>query len=425
MKLLALMILLSLPLAAQPVLELRETPAGATVAHASALPLGSIQQRDVVKNLWIVNTGTADLSVSTYTINATNNCTVNPVTGFPRVIAPGASSAATMVITITATSNFSFEVVVASNDPSLPNYVIDVTGTGVSAPDLRVLFGGGGVNNGLTQNIGSTWEAGGPNQFTLVLYNWGIAGSPDLTWGPGTVLTVLSSTGCSLGLAPDPTMPLATGNWIALYNSLNVPTPGPFSFTFQITTNDPDESPWSATFNGVAVNEPIIDVNGPAGVDLPHNGYVGMGVLPVGVSTTYSGSIYNAGVGPLMLTGTPVFQFTNMLNCNVTLIVTPMDTYNTAVSDLWTISIVPTAAGPYSFDLEIPNNSPATPTYVVHFVDVVPAPPPPPPAGKKDGGGDDEGCSTGQGSATWLALLAALACITVTARLRRAQDSRR
>lgn len=417
MKLLALMLLLAVPLAAQPVIELRETPAGTTVQATGSMALGNHLQRDVIKTFWIVNTGTADLTVNSVTTFNENSCTASLVTGFPKVVAAGANTTATLVITITAIGAFDLDIEVLSDDPLTPNYIIGMLGTGVSAPDLRVLFDSGSVTNGGTQNIGSGWEAAGPNQFGLVIYNWGIAGSPDLTWGPGTVLSVLSSTGCNLGLAPDPTVPLPTGNWIPLYNSLSIPSPGPFSFTLQIVTNDPDESPWTATFNGVAVTDPILSVTGSNGGQILHDSYVVLGSLAVGVGTSYSGGVRNAGVGTLTLTGMPVLQFTNQVNCSVMLAMTPQDTYNVNVGDLWAIQIFPTAAGPFSFDLEIPNNSPATPLYVAHFVDAIPTPPPGSGNGG-GGGGDDEGCSTGHGRGSWLCLLAALATCMLALRTR-------
>lgn len=423
MKLLALMVLLAVPLAAQPVIELRELPGGTTVASTGNIALGNQYQRDVQKNIWIVNTGDADLTVDSVTTYNENSCTVMPVLGFPKTIAPGGYTAATLRITITAIGAFDLDVEVLSDDPLLPNYNIGLFGTGVSAPDLRVLFAQGGVTNGGTQNIGSTWDAAGPNQFGLTVYNWGIAGSPDLGWGPGTVLSILSTTNCSLGLAPDPTTPLPVGNWIPLYNSLNIMAPGPFSFTLRIVTNDPDESPWIATFNGVGVTEPILQVSNATGGQLAHDSYVVLGALPVGVGTSYGGSVRNAGVGILTLTATPVIQLTNMVNCTVNLVMTPLTNYSAGANAPWSIMIFPTAAGPFSFDLEIPNNSPGTPLYVAHFVDTAPVPPPPGGGGGGGGGGgDDEACSTGHGKGPWLALIAALAACTLALRSRAARQ---
>jgi hypothetical protein len=82
--------------------------------------------------------------------------------------------------------------------------------------------------------------------------------------------------------------------------------------------------------------------------------------------------------------------------------------------------MTPTAAGPFSFDMQIASDDTGENPYNAHIVGTAPAA-----GGGGDDGQDDGGCSTGTSKRPWLMLATLASLLAVGIRLRRAMLSLR
>ncbi|MBP9893409.1 MAG: hypothetical protein KBG84_16010 [Planctomycetes bacterium] len=104
--------------------------------------------------------------------------------------------------------------------------------------------------------------------------------------------------------------------------------------------------------------------------------------------------------------------FSGQGNCTVTVSAAPAATLAHAATTTFTLEITPTAAGPFSFDMQIASDDTGENPCDVHIVGTAPAA-----GGGNDGNDSDEGCTTGATSGYPVALAAAL--LLLAARRRR------
>lgn len=367
MKLLALMVLLAVPLAAQPVIEMRTHPAGPTTPNNGVINHGDVFERRVIQPLFACNVGSSVLTVTSVSVLNAVNCTWGSAATFPRTANPGGSTSVSGFVDVVALGTFSLDLVIASDDAVTPSYTVTISGNGAAAADIRVRYSGAEIVNLGTQNIGSYWQPGINNDFVLQVDNWGIAGSPDLTWGT-PALVVISTSNCAVTPPADPTTALAVGSDTSLTYNVIPSSVGNFSFELAIHTNDPNEAPWSGTFNGMASTDPIPRLSGGVGGAVIHSGtFAAMGNVQAGIAAPRTITVQNIGVGTLMLTGSPIFLFTLEMNCSVALITPPSSTLAPSQTSNSQIEITGTAVGPYSFTLAMQSNSPVIANYTIFF----------------------------------------------------------
>lgn len=350
---------------AQPALAVRDNlgvviPDGGTYQH------GNHSEPQYNFSMQLRNNGSSDLSVSSVALSGMSNCNITHGGTFPRIVAPSTHYVVSGVVFLTSTGAYSGTCTVTSNDPVAPTYVITISGTATNAPNIRVTFAGGGVNHGAAQQIGSHYAPGTSYNITLVVINYAIAAAQDLTFAAGNSLDIQTSTNCNVMLPADPTGFLIPGGSLNIVLSVTPTAVGAFSFVPRIYTNDPDTNPWNGIFNGSASNDPIMRVEVEGGYR-PHNSPQPVNGAMSGVAFLIDCGVENQGSASLQLTGTPMVTFPAQVNCACALTTAPTSPIASTMETLFEISVTPTAAGTFSFDMSIQSNDPATPTYVVHF----------------------------------------------------------
>jgi hypothetical protein len=87
----------------------------------------------------------------------------------------------------------------------------------------------------------------------------------------------------------------------------------------------------------------------------------------VGMAFSIDCSVMNSGSASLLLTGTPLVEFSAEVNCGCALVTPPATPIASTAQSNFEITMTATAAGNFGFDLTIESNDPATPSYVVHI----------------------------------------------------------
>lgn len=350
---------------AQPSLAVRDIvgtviPAGGDYNH------GNHSEPQYNFGMQLRNDGTSDLSVSNVAFTAMSNCNITSSGTYPRIVAQGTHYGFNSIMFLTSTGPYSATCTVTSNDPVAPSYVITISGTATNAPNIRVTWDGGGVNNGASQWIGTQYEPGTAFNVTLTVINYAIAAANDLEFDPVNSLDLQSSTNCNVMLPADPTGIIIPGGSVNIVLTVTPTAVGPISFVPRVYTNDPDTNPWSATFNGSASNDPIMRLlieNGYRPHDAPQN----IAGAMAGSAFLIDCAVRNAGSATLQLTGTPVVAFSVQVNCAVVLTIAPTSPIPSLTQSAFEISVTATVAGNFSFDMTIASNDPVTPNYVIHF----------------------------------------------------------
>jgi hypothetical protein len=121
----------------------------------------------------------------------------------------------------------------------------------------------------------------------------------------------------------------------------------------------------------LAATEPEMDMQRPAGSSIPDGGTDNVGSQTVGVPATIVYTVANAGTTSLSVSGATA---SNLLNCGAFMVNTSMPlSVPGGDSRTLSISITPTSAGAFSFDMDIANNDPDENPYDIA---VVGGPPP-------------------------------------------------
>ncbi len=352
--------------AAQSAMQLQDVLTSAVIAPNGSLNIGDRAEQSFFRTLRINNPGSSTLTVTTAQIQTPSNCTplITNAGTFPRTVAPGATNVLVgLSVDIQSPGAFSFDMVFESDAASNPIQTISIVGNGLAVPDIRVRWSGGAVGN--AQQIGSNWLPGADNPMLIEIDNFGIPGSPNLTFAPSNALQVSNTTNCSVTLPPNPTASLAVNQSIVLTLEVSPVSVGAFGFLLSIFTNDPDENPWSCQFNGTGTNEPIIRVTSNAaggGPMVSGNTYTGT-TLNVGQASSPGGIVQNLGTQPLILSTAPPIVFSLLVNCTVVLTTTPAGTIGPGSHSVWIASVTAPAAGAYSFTMQIDSNDSVTPSF--------------------------------------------------------------
>lgn len=264
----------------------------------------------------------------------------------------------------------------------------------VTEPLIAITRGTAPVTNGGTDNVITPGVV--LTGFTYTVTNNGSFG---LTLG---ALTISNQTGCTAVVNTGPGSPVASGGGTTTFTIDVTPFAiGPFSFDFSLVNNSGGDDPYDVSVSGAA-GVPVL-VLSRNGIDIASGG--GDNAYgPAGTAISYSYNIRNDGSGPLLVTGV---SFANQVNCTASVVTAPSGTVAASADTDFTISITPTAAGSFSFDMQIANDDPTNNPYTITVVGTAPA-------SSSGGDDDDESCSTGTGSnLAWLALLGVVAVLGV------------
>lgn len=350
---------------AQPSLAVRDN-LGTVIPDGGTYAQGNHSEPQYNFGMQLRNNGTSDLSVSNVAFTAMSNCNITSSGTYPRIVAPGTQYIVSSIMFLTSGGPYSATCTVTSNDPVTPSYVITISGTATNAPNIRVTWSSGGVSNGGSQWIGSQYAPATSFNVTLTVTNYAIAAANDLVFDAVDSLDLQTSSNCNVMLPADPTGFLIPGGSLDIVLSVTPTAVGPFSFVPRVYTNDPDTNPWSATFDGSATNDPIMRVLIEGGYR-PHNSSQNVSGAMVGMAFSIDCSVMNSGSASLLLTGTPLVEFSAEVNCGCALVTPPATPIASTAQSNFEITVTAAAAGNFSFDITIESNDPATPSYVVHI----------------------------------------------------------
>lgn len=359
---------------AQPSLAVRDNT-GTVIPHNGTYAQGNHSEVQYSLGMQLRNNGSSDLSVTNVVFSGHVNCSITAGGTYPRIVAPSTQYVFNSTLVLNAVGAFSATCTVTSNDPVNPSYVVTVSGTATTDPNVRVTWAGGGVVNNGVQNIGSTYAPGSGYNITLTVTNYAIAAASALTFAAGNSLDLQSSNNCTVMLPPDPTGSLMPGASVNVVLNVTPTAAGAFDFVPRIYTNDPDTPTWSATFNGTATTTPVIRVNIQAGYRPSGSDFTVMGAT-AGTPHNVSGSVQNNGSQNLVLSGSPPIAFSAQVNCTCTPPTAPTSPILPGMQSNFELAVTPVAVGNFSFDITIANNDPADSSYVIHFSGTTVASPP-------------------------------------------------
>ena len=385
---------------AQPELELfgRFVLAPMDTENVGLIPSGS----NTTFLYEVRNVGAAPLTV-TNAVSITNpiNC-VAVVTVVPGTsVAPETMTVLGIDVQPIAPGPFQFDFELITNDADESPLPVTVSGQSTASvvPEIAVDRDGNPITNGATDDIGDL-PLGVFSTFVYRVRNEGTS-----TLNVNRPVTVSGETNCEVFIWTFPDVNIAPQDDSLLIVGIRPLATGALGAILDISNNDSDEGNFlidiigtgpeadirveSPEFTPIASGDPLAAPGGKAGATIPLNLWV-----------------RNVGTGDLNIVGVSA---SSEVNCTATIVSSGTTPVTPGTATTLTIDVVPTAAGAYSFTLTITTNDPDTGNYVI-FVSGT--------ASKSGGGGggDDSGCSTGEGTSSWLLLLAALSALVVATR---------
>jgi hypothetical protein len=354
-------------------------------------------------------TGTSGLVVPSNSVNCgaiVVDPTTNPFAG---------SDTFTVTITPSAAGSWSVDISIDNDDADENpyNFTISGTATATAEPEIEVQDPGAQdiANGGSLTAYGAV--AGAPLNGTFFINNIGSAtlnitaaatsgdvnGTSGITFA--TPATVASAASTTFDLTFTPT---AAGTW---------------SFLVTLTNDDADEGSFTFTVTGTAqaVAAPEIAVRDAADTDVVDGSSVGVNGTGTSLfSVTYT--IRNEGAQDLNLTNTGnEVVISNMVNCTVSVTqpnpTTLLAASGGATESQFALSVTPTGAGLFSFDISIANDDADENPFNWTFNGNTAVP------SSGGGGGDDGGCAVGTSNTNILLVMLGLLGLVAVSRLRR------
>ena len=350
--------------ASTPALQVLNTTAIISTNNTPAISVGSAPvgtPATAYTSFSIKNVGTAALTFTSVTGSTGFVVTaITPVA--PTTIAAGASATFTVTGTPAAAGINTGTITIATNDPTTPSFVVNVSATG-TVPALQVL----NTTTVLTTNntpaisVGTaTIGSPAPAYTSFSIKNNGTA--------PLTFTSIAGSTGFALtAVAPAAPTTIAAGA-SATFTVTGTPTVvGANTGTITIATNDPTTPSFvlNVTVSGTGAPTPALQVlNGATVLATNNTPAISVGSAVVGSQgNAYTSiSIKNAGTAPLTftsITGSTGFAVTAVTPAAPT-------TIAAGASATFTVTGTPAALGANAGAITIATNDPTTPSFVVN-----------------------------------------------------------
>ncbi len=313
----------------------------------------------------VANSGDADLTLATATSSALSNVTVDSISApVSSTVAASGTTTFTVAYTPTLATSFSFGLSFANNDADENPYNFTVSGTGTGSPDIAFDDPQGTpVANGGTGSAGSSATVGGTN---FAIYDISNLGTDVLnidlpSAGDASNLSNVTIDAVTIG---SQTLSALNGTTSLIIHY--IPTAeGAFSFDFAVGSDDPDEDPFTFSTTGSAGGTPDIAVVSSSAVGSLNDGDTDFqGGQAVAVQRTVTYTISNTGNGTLTLTSPSLMSsISNESNVTVDAISLASATVAPSGSTTLDVTYTPTAAGLFTFDLDIVSDDPDEATF--------------------------------------------------------------
>jgi|GEM_PF-2691650 len=302
----------------------------------------------------LTNNGTADLDLDglpdrVAVANASNVvATVAPGPSTP--VAPAAATSFGVDYTPSAVGAFSFDLVIASNDPVNDPYVVTVSGDGVE-PDIELTVAASALANGGSTDLGDLPVAVG-SAVALTIEN---LGSDDLQLTAVDFVAIGATSNAAATVSSQPTSPVAPGGSEASSVTVTPAADGAFIVLLIVESDDPDENPYSVIVTGTGVSADVQLSRDSLGI--ADGGADSVGDVRPG-TWTLDYSIDNNGTGSLALTDpSPHVAISGESNVAATITLAPAASVGAASSEPFTVEYTPAALGAFSFDVTVANDS--------------------------------------------------------------------
>ncbi|MDH5641484.1 MAG: choice-of-anchor D domain-containing protein, partial [Nitrospira sp.] len=323
------------------------------------------------------------------------------------LLAPQASTTFDIEIDPLAAGTFVFEVRIPSNDLLKTPYPFVVVGNGL-APEIDVQRPvGNSIPDGTIENVGDA-PAGNVTTYTYYILN---RGGALLNLTGANLVDIQNISNCTATVITPPSGNTIDPQGFESFTVEVVPSLGTFTYDMVIANDDADEGNYTISVSGNGAITPEIEITRQGDDKLFPDGSIYRDTSSdPGMTRGVIFNINNNGNDVLNLTGTPLVQIANEDNVTATVTTQPAATVAVGGSTQFQVDWVPTAVGPYGFDIIVPNSDVTEGNYTIHvgsFSLITPKE-------KKD-----EGCSATSGSSwNWLALLGLLGLAAGAASLR-------
>jgi hypothetical protein len=268
-----------------------EQPEGSDLADGANVSFGTLAVGATNQiSFTIRNTGTLDLTGLGITITGPNASDFTVITNPVAPVAGGGTTTFTVAFSPGDVGVRTAVLQIASNDADENPFDIELRGTG-PIPFIQIqLSSGNYLYDGASVNFGSG-QVGFSSQRTFIIRNYG---NSDLT---GLGLTITGPNASDFLITTNPTAPVAAFSGSTTFTvAFTCGGLGDRTADLQLTSNDPNQSPFDITLAGIGLPPgPEIVVEQPPGSDLPDGAGVDFGGGLVGATSERIFTILNIG----------------------------------------------------------------------------------------------------------------------------------
>ena len=338
--------------------ELDLDVAGVPTPDFGTTPLASTVQTYVTSTVTIglTNNGELPLTITSASAGNTTNCTASVAVGPPATIAPGTLATFDVQFSPTFQGSFSFEVAVYSNDQDENPYVVTIEGVGVEPSIFIGDASGQLISKGSTHALAAPLPIGVAHATTFTISN--VNGSEELTV---LSLTFPSQTDCAVSAQSVPAT-VAAGQSSIVPVTITPSAPG-FSFALTVTSNDPDDSPYTITVTDGG--DPQMDVI-YQGNPLANVTTVDVGGLVVGSGGIIEFDIESSGAIALTVSSTGIGV--TPTNATASIATDPTGVIPSGGTGQLDVQINPQAVGSFSVLVSITSDDPNNPLFTINLV---------------------------------------------------------
>jgi hypothetical protein len=323
-----------------------ERPSGTIRADGGADAIGTIFSGSPTALVYTVRNVavTGNIVLGLLSTNTLVNCSVVITQPSSLTLIPAGTTTFQLDVTPTAAGAFSFNLNLVNDDSNENPYNVSVSGTAVTPPEINVQRPAGtNIADGGSDAVAGTVAGAG----TLITYTIQNLGGSTLTL---TGRSFANAVNCGVVLGTFSSATVAPAGTATLGVTITPAAAGAWSFDLDINSDDSNENPYDIAVSGTAAVGGEINVQQPAGTNIADGGSKVITGTVAGAPTGASFTIENLGTATLTLTGR---AFANNINCNVVLGTFSSGTVGVGGSATLLVTVTPTAAGAWSFDLDI------------------------------------------------------------------------
>ena len=337
-------------------------------------PAGPVTHTFTIRNL---GSDSLDLT-SALAITGTNAADFTLVNRPRTAIAPGATASFDLKFTPSTTGPEAGIVTIASDDPTNPSWVLNLTGTGVAAP-LETVKGGPSQNVTITSGA-TTFQTANGTELGQSIINSGSSTNTFTINNTGSAalnlstITMTGTNGSGFGdftIVNTPTTPVTAATGTTTFSVKFTPTAaGSRTAVITIPSDDPTNPSYTFTVHGTGTTAPIMAVtsggqpvvDGSTTTDPSNNTDYGQ-VEQANGTATQTFTIADTGSAALTLTGATKVAISGTNPLDFTVVTQPGATVAANASETFAIKFAPKGSGTRTATVTIASNDLGTSPY--------------------------------------------------------------